>query len=84
MVKVAEPVAAVETDEIAETLEVVIISGPRKGEIVRLSQESVPEVSDEEIELLNQVLDDLIAAIDRVSTEIRLTTEAVRERVQAV
>jgi hypothetical protein len=67
-----------------EPIEAVIISGPRRGEIVRLPEEAIPEVSDEDLKLLNQALDDLIAAIDRVSEEVRLTTESVRERVQAL
>jgi hypothetical protein len=68
-----------------EPIEAVIISGPRRGEIVRLREEVLAEeATDEDIKLLNQALDDLIAAIDRVSAELRLTTDAVRERVEAV
>jgi hypothetical protein len=70
MVKVAEPVEAIEPVETTEPLEVVIISGPRKGEIVRLSQESVPEVSDEEIGLLNQALDQVLSALDRLEASV--------------
>jgi hypothetical protein len=76
MAPIVEPVQSV------ETVEAVIISGPRKGEIVRLPEETIPDVSDEDIKVLNEALDGLIAAIDRVSAEVRLTTEAMRERVQ--
>jgi hypothetical protein len=62
----------------AETIEAVIISGPRRGEIVRLSEDAIPEISDQEIKLLNDALDDIIAAIDRVNQELHTTTEALR------
>jgi hypothetical protein len=66
----------------AEPIEAVIISGPRRGEIVRLPEDAIPDVSDEDIQLLNNALDDLIAAIDRVSDEVRTTTESIRKRVE--
>jgi len=57
--------------------EAVIISGPRKGEIVQLADETVVEVSDEDVVALNAALDDLLVAIDRVATEIRTTTDTL-------
>lgn len=66
----------------AEPIEAVIISGPRRGEIVCLPEDAIPEVTDEELQLLNKALDDLIAAIDRVSDEVRATTDSVRKRVE--
>jgi hypothetical protein len=62
-------------------VEAVIISGPRRGEIIRLPNEAVGEVADEDIQALNVALDGLIVAIDRVATEVRTTIEALRERV---
>jgi hypothetical protein len=58
-------------------VEAVIISGPRRGEIVQLLDEDVAEVSKEDIQILNEALDRLIGAIDRVATEVRATSEAL-------
>ena len=74
-----------------DKVEAVIISGPRKGEII-----SVPEValnskwqamkeewetlSDEEVAMLNRVLDDAIAAADRLLVELRSGTEEMRQQ----
>jgi hypothetical protein len=69
--------------QIAEPIEAVIISGPRRGEIVRLPEDAIPEVSDEDIELLNEALDQLIAAVDRYAAEVRTTIEAFREPREA-
>ena len=62
-----------------EPIEVVIISGPRKGEIVRLSEELFSQVSDEDIHVLNAALDKLIMAMDKLSEEVRVTIESFRE-----
>jgi hypothetical protein len=61
------------------SVEAVIISGPRRGEIVRLPDETIAEVSDEDLQALNAALDDLIAAIERVATEVQATVETLRE-----
>ena len=61
-----------------EPIEAVIISGPRRGEIIPLSPDAVPAVTDEELKLLNDGLDLVEAAIDRLDREIRATTEAFR------
>jgi hypothetical protein len=61
------------------SVEAVIISGPRRGEIVRLPDEAISEVSDEDLQVLNAALDDLIAAIERVATEVQATVETFRE-----
>jgi hypothetical protein len=58
-------------------VEAVIISGPRRGEIVQLSDEDIAEMSSEDIQLLNEALDALLDAIDRVATEVRTTNEAL-------
>ena len=60
-------------------VEAVIISGPRRGEIIQLPDEDIAELSNEDIQLLNEALDGLIGAIDRVATEVRATSEAFRE-----
>jgi hypothetical protein len=66
--------------KIMETsVEAVIISGPRRGEIVRLPDEAITEVSDEDLQVLNAALDDLIVAIERVATEVHATVETLRE-----
>jgi hypothetical protein len=58
-------------------VEAVIISGPRRGEIIQLLDEDIAEVSNEDIQLLNEALDGLIGAIDRVATEVRATSKAL-------
>ncbi len=40
----------------ASAVEAVIISGPRRGEIVQLSEEAIAAVSDTDITALNEVL----------------------------
>jgi hypothetical protein len=62
----------------AQNVEAVIISGPRRGEIVQLPEEALPELSDAELERLNAGLDDVIAAIDRLSVEYLASTEALK------
>ena len=57
------------------SVEAVIISGPRRGEIVQIADETVVEISDEDVVALNTALDDLLVAIDRVATEIRTTID---------
>jgi hypothetical protein len=59
------------------SVEAVIISGPRRGEIVQIADETVVEVSDEDIVALNTALDDLLVAIDRVATEMRTTIDTL-------
>jgi hypothetical protein len=54
MVETAAPDAAPAP---AETIEAVIISGPRRGEIVRLAEDAIPEITEVEIRLLNAGLD---------------------------
>ena len=61
----------------AEPVEAVIISGSRRGEIVLLP-EGLPSVSDDDVSALNEALDELIAAVDRVSLEVRVTTAALK------
>ena len=61
------------------SVEAVIISGPRRGEIVRLPDEAISELSDEDLQVLNAALDDLIAAIERVATEVQATVETLRD-----
>jgi hypothetical protein len=58
-------------------VEAVIISGPRRGEIIQLPDEDIAELSNEDIQLLDEALDGLIRTIDRVATEVRATGEAL-------
>ena len=62
---------------VESVVEAVIISGPRRGEIIQLPDEGMGEVSNEDIQLLDKALDELIGAIDRVATEVRATNEAL-------
>ena len=59
----------------ASSVEAVIISGPRRGEIVQLSDVAIAEVSDVDIITLNEALDGLLVALDRVAAEVRATIE---------
>ena len=69
--------------DIATPIEAVIISGPRRGEIIRLPVEMLAEtVTDADIKMLNEALDTLVTAIERLSTEIRATSIALREPVE--
>ena len=62
-------------------VEAVIISGPRRGEIIQLPDEAMAEVSDQDMQAFNTALDGLVVALERVSTEVHATIEAFRERV---
>jgi hypothetical protein len=63
----------------SSSVEAVIISGPRRGEIVQIADETVVEVSDEDVVALNAALDDLLVAIDRVATEMRTTIDTLNK-----
>ena len=60
-------------------VEAVIISGPRKGEIIQLSEDELDKWSEADIEQLNFALDSAIHAVDRLSREMDLTLEALRQ-----
>ena len=60
----------------ASSVEAVIISGPRRGEIVQLADEAIAEVSEADITALNEALDGLLAVLDRVVIEVRDALEA--------
>lgn len=62
------------------TAEAVIISGPRCGEIVQLDNGMIIDLSDSEIKSLNEVLDQVIVALDRLSEEYRRSIEAVKPK----
>jgi hypothetical protein len=64
----------------AEPIEAVIISGPRRGEIIQLPEAALAEISVEDIKMLNEALDGLLTAIAGVSTEVRATIEMLRVR----
>ena len=65
----------------SSSVEAVIISGPRRGEIIQLPDATIPEASDEELQALNEALDALMMAIDHVATEVRITLEALSAQV---
>ena len=58
-----------------------VLTGPREGEVLELTENEVESLSAEEFELFNAALDDVITALDHVSSELRLTIDAVRLRV---
>ena len=62
----------------ASSVEAVIISGPRRGEIVQLSNDAaIAELSDADITALNEALDGLLVALDHVAAEVRATLEVL-------
>ena len=67
----------------ASSVEAVIISGPRRGEIVQLSNDAaIAELSDADITALNEALDGLLVALDHVAAEVRATLEVLGEQVR--
>jgi hypothetical protein len=64
----------------AEPIEAVIISGPRRGEIIQLPEAALAKISVEDIKMLNEALDGLLTAIAGVSTEVRATIEVLQAR----
>ena len=66
----------------ASSVAAVIISGPRRGEIVQLSDEAIAEVSDADVTALNEALDELLGALDRVTAEVHATLEVLGEQVR--
>jgi hypothetical protein len=83
-VETAEAQLKAETNDAqVETVEAVIISGPRRGEIVRLSGDEIKDdLSDEEAKLLNEALDQLDAALERLSRQVRIATESIQKQVE--
>jgi hypothetical protein len=67
MVETAEAAGPVPS---AEPVEAVIISGPRRGEIIRLPADAIPELSDEEIKLVDEALDMVDAALGRFESTV--------------
>lgn len=75
------PIADSETMT-AEPIEAGIISRPRKGEIIMITN-GATDITDEEFALLNEALDGLIAAIEQVRESVRSFSESLREREEA-
>jgi len=65
----------------SQTVEVVVISGPRKGEIFELPSEKLDEITEEEANLLDSALDEVIAAVERLTAVYRASNAALKERV---
>ena len=63
----------------AESVEAVVISGPQKGEIIALP-DNTSQVSDEVWAVLNEGLDELLAAIERLHTSVCSFTESLKKR----
>lgn len=61
-------------------VEAVIISGPRKGQIIRLTGGESIEVSPEELQALNDALDVFDAKLDKLAQVMRMTKEALKPR----
>ena len=74
--------SATETAPATEPMEAVILSGPRRGEIIRLPDDDTVKISPGELQALNAILDLLISKLENLSREIRLATEAMKPRTE--
>ena len=67
----------------AEIAEAVIISGPRKGQIVRLNSDNTTEpeqtLTPQQWQLLNTTLGTMLTSLDELETELRETNAAMRK-----
>jgi hypothetical protein len=66
--------------EIAEVTEAVIISGPRRGEIIQLTpdlNDASTILSKAELGALDRELDRLIAALDRLTARVQRGVESM-------
>lgn len=63
----------------SQTVEAVLISGPRRGEIIELTEQQADEWTEQDVAALNNALDDVIRALDRLSSEMDRTIEAFRK-----
>jgi hypothetical protein len=64
----------------AETMEAVILSGPRRGEIVTFPAGSPQQPDAKDVEALNGALDELDRALQRVSTELRAALRSFKPK----
>jgi transposase-like protein len=64
----------------AEALEAVILSGPRRGEIVTFPAGNPEQPNPKEVEALNRVLDELNEALSNVSTELRAALRSLKPK----
>lgn len=58
----------------AERVEAVILTGPHRGRIVELPFESAEQFSNEELGIINEALDRVLASLDRLEAEVGRTT----------
>lgn len=63
---------------VTEPVEAVIISGPRRGEIIRLGNGPQDTVSPDDLSALNRAIDGLSARLDGLCAEVRAVTRAFR------
>jgi hypothetical protein len=64
--------------QVVETVEAVIITGDRRGEIIRLDEDTLGAVSPTELNALNEALDSLLGAVDRLAAEVRAANQALK------
>ncbi len=62
----------------AQTLEAVILSGPRRGEIVTLPADTPDQPGAKDMETLNGALDELNSALERVASELRAALQSLQ------
>lgn len=60
-------------------VEAVIISGSRRGEIVAVPETELQGFSPGDLSRLDEALDKLSAAYERLTAEIKATSDALRE-----
>lgn len=66
-----------------EPVEAVIISGSRRGEIIQLPQENLPGIGETDLHRINDALDELLSAVDRLAREVRATNDALQHIPEA-
>lgn len=65
---------------LAEPLEAVILSGPRRGEIVTFSADTPQAPGAQDVETLDAALDDLNSGLARVYAEVRAALQSLKSR----
>jgi hypothetical protein len=62
----------------AQGVEAVILSGTRRGEIIQLREDEIPEINEADLALLNAELDKVMAAVERLTAEYRIGTTMLK------
>jgi hypothetical protein len=64
----------------AQMVEVVIISGPHKGKIISVAEDSIQQIPELDVPLLEAALDGLIAGINKLRADNTALLEVLFKR----